>query len=64
MNSADSCVFYILQELEKKVRQQVDKTAEQSLTDPEPPLDELYRHVYHQTPNDFRVRGCDSQIWS
>lgn len=50
--------------VEKKVRQEVDKDAEECLNDPEPDLDHRFFRVYKQSPPDFKIRGCDVLTWS
>ncbi|TGZ70802.1 hypothetical protein CRM22_002990 [Opisthorchis felineus] len=45
--------------LEKRVRQEVEKDAEDCSNDPEPDLDDRFLHVYSKAPPQFAVRGCD-----
>lgn len=55
--------FPFLQAMEKKVREEVDKDAEQCLNDAEPALESVYEHVHHRLLPGFKVRGCDLFTW-
>ncbi|KAF6770253.1 hypothetical protein AHF37_11619, partial [Paragonimus kellicotti] len=49
--------------MEKQIRQEVDKDAEQCLLDPEPNEDDRFFNAYQLMPVGFRVRGCDPLTW-
>ncbi|KAA3676529.1 pyruvate dehydrogenase E1 component alpha subunit [Paragonimus westermani] len=49
--------------LEKQIRQEVDKAAEQCLMDPEPDEEHRFFNAYQLMPVGFRVRGCDPLTW-
>jgi pyruvate dehydrogenase E1 component alpha subunit len=45
--------------IDEAVRKEVEDATMRSKTDPEPPLDDLYAHIYSQVPGGYQVRGCD-----
>ncbi|KAF5396917.1 Pyruvate dehydrogenase E1 component subunit alpha somatic form mitochondrial, partial [Paragonimus heterotremus] len=49
--------------MEKQIRQEVDKDAEQCLLDPEPNEEDRFFNAYQLMPVGFRVRGCDPLTW-
>ncbi|THD24519.1 Pyruvate dehydrogenase E1 component subunit alpha mitochondrial [Fasciola hepatica] len=63
VTEAQLCSDEEIKAMEKKVREEVDKDAEQSLGDPEPALESVYEHVYQHLLPGFKVRGCDLYTW-
>lgn len=45
--------------METEVRKEVEEASDKAKTDPELPLDELYKHIISQPPSDMKIRGCD-----
>jgi pyruvate dehydrogenase E1 component alpha subunit len=45
--------------IDDKVKKEVDEGVMHAHTDPEPSPEELYSHVYSQTPPGYQIRGCD-----
>ncbi|MBW03306.1 Pyruvate dehydrogenase E1 component subunit alpha, somatic form, mitochondrial, partial [Eschrichtius robustus] len=50
-----------LKEIDVEVRKEIDAAAQCALTDPEPPLEELSRHI-HSTNPPFEIRGANQWI--
>lgn len=51
-----------LKKIEGDVRKEVDAAANQAKTDPELPLEELYKSIIIDPPADMLIRGCDLSI--
>lgn len=47
------------QEVDLKIRKEVDAAVKLAREDPDPPLDDLAMHVYANGTNGIPVRGCD-----
>jgi pyruvate dehydrogenase E1 component alpha subunit len=45
--------------IDEAVRKEVEDATMRSRTDPEPPLGDLYSHIYSQNPSGYQIRGCD-----
>ncbi|CAJ0962583.1 unnamed protein product [Ranitomeya imitator] len=50
-----------LKEIDVEVRKEIEEAAQFATTDPEPPLEELGYHIYHNEPT-FEVRGANPWI--
>ena len=51
---SDSC-----QAIDQEVKTEIEEAVERSKTDPEIPLDELYKDIYSGGMEGYGVRGCD-----
>ncbi|KAL5010554.1 hypothetical protein ScPMuIL_012859 [Solemya velum] len=57
--SSGLCSPEELKKIETEVRKEVEEASDIAKTDPELPLDELYKNIISQPPADMKVRGCD-----
>jgi pyruvate dehydrogenase E1 component alpha subunit len=54
--------MFPFQKIDGKVRKEVDEAVKAAKADPEPPVEEMYDHVYSNPDPHFKVRGCDPSI--
>lgn len=55
-NDSNIVLTCVLKEIDVEVRKEIEDAAQFATTDPEPPLEELCNHIFHNNPP-LEVRG-------
>ena len=50
---------FFQQKIDQEVRKEVTDAEKKALADSEPPLEDMYDHIYVDPEPDFKVRTCD-----
>lgn len=51
--------MFFTQKIEQSVRKEVTEAEKQAIADSEPPLEDMFNHIYINPEPDFKVRTCD-----